>query len=487
MLLGEVLRGIACRLVRGASRDLVVTDVAYDSRRMVPGSLFVCVPGAAYDGHDFAADAAGRGAAALVVERELDLAIPQVVVHDARDALALASANLFGNASKHMQVAGVTGTAGKTTVAMLVEHLLRSAGMSCGILGTVCNRMNDVVFPHIYTTPESRDLQEILGRMRDMGAQAVSMEVSSHALLTHRCAHTRFSVAAFTNLSREHMDLHQDMEDYFAVKTRLFLEEDVASRVVCTSSQWGSRLMGLIREAGLAVVEVGSNPAADVCLTEFVTRGLTGSLVRAQAFGQELHFELPLPGQFNALNALVALASVHELGLDPARGAASLASFPGVPGRMERIDATDQGFSVIVDFAHTPEELACAIRAAKEGATGRVAVVFGCGGDRDQGKRPVMGEAATQADLIVVTSDNPRSENPASIADQTVAGMGDNVARAHVQLDRRKAIRDALAWARPGDVVLVAGKGHESTQTIGATTLRFDDREVVREELRALR
>ena len=486
MLLREVLHDIPHGYARGASDTLLVTDVAYDSRRVTPRSLFVCVPGAAHDGHAFAPDALQKGAAALIVEHELDLMIPQAIVPDARDALALASANFFGNASHRMQVVGVTGTAGKTTVTMLVEHMLSTSGQACGIIGTISNRMGNHVFAHRYTTPESRDLQELLDCMANRGARAVSMEVSSHALLTHRCAHTRFAVAAFTNLSREHRDLHPTMEHYFSTKSRLFLEEEVASRVVCTSSAWGSQLARMLHEAGLGVVEVSNNRAADVRLVGRESRGLAGSLVHAKAFGQSLHFELPLPGTFNVENALIALAIAHELGLDPTHAAASLKSFPGVPGRMELINTGDRGFLAVVDFAHTPDELSCAIRATKESAANRVAVVFGCGGDRDQGKRPLMGKAAAQADYIVVTSDNPRSEDPASIAAQTVAGMGTEAPRANVQLDRRQAIRDALAWAHPGDVVLIAGKGHESTQIAGGTTIRFDDREVVTEELLAM-
>ena len=483
MILAEVLRDMAFVYARGAGGALSVTDVAYDSRSVVPGALFVCVPGAVMDGHRFAADAVSRGAAALIVERELDLAVPQVIVPDARDALALASANFFGNASRHMRVAGVTGTAGKTTVAMLVEHMLNATGTDCGLLGTVCYRKGERVFPSRYTTPESRDLQEVLGAMRDMGAQAASMEVSSHALLTHRCAHTHFTAAAFTNLSREHMDLHEDMEDYFATKVRLFMEEDVSSRVVCTSTQWGSRLAGMLRRAHMESVEVSCDPGADVRLLEVLPRGIVGCDVCAVAFGRSLRFALPMVGDFNAMNALVALALVHELGCDLTGASASLASFAGVPGRMERIDTGDRGFAVFVDYAHTPEELGRAIGAARKVASGRLAVVFGCGGDRDRGKRPMMGREAIQADMVVVTNDNPRSEDPADIAAETVAGMGVDASRAHVQLDRRRAIRDALAWARPGDVVLIAGKGHESTQSAGGQTIRFDDREVAREEL----
>ena len=483
MILAEVLRDMTFRYVRGATDALSVMDVAYDSRSVTPGALFVCVPGAASDGHLFASDAVRRGAVALIVERELDLAVPQVVVCDARDALAWASANFFGNASRHMLIAGVTGTAGKTTVAMLVEHMLNATGTACGLLGTVCYRMGERVFPSRYTTPESRDLQEVLGAMMGMGAQAASMEVSSHALLTHRCAHTHFTAAAFTNLSREHMDLHDDMEDYFATKARLFMEEDVSSRVVCTSTMWGSRLSGMLRRAHKKVVEVSSDSAADVSLLGIQSQGLAGSDVRAMAFGRFLRFTLPMIGDFNAMNALVALALVHELGFDLTDAAESLASFSGVPGRMEQIDTGDRGFAVFVDYAHTPEELGRAIRAARKGSAGRLAVVFGCGGDRDRGKRPMMGEEATQADMVVVTNDNPRSEDPARIAAETVAGMGAHASRAHVQLDRRLAIRDALVWARPGDVVLIAGKGHESTQSAGGKTIRFDDREVAREEL----
>ena len=492
MLLGEVLRGIACRLVRGASRDLVVTDVAYDSRRMVPGSLFVCVPGAAYDGHDFAADAAGRGAAALVVERELDLAIPQVVVHDARDALALASANLFGNASKHMQVAGVTGTAGKTTVAMLVEHLLRSAGMSCGILGTVCNRMNDVVFPHIYTTPESRDLQEILGRMRDMGAQAVSMEVSSHALLTHRCAHTRFSVAAFTNLSRDHLDFHKTMEAYAEVKWSFVRGEYQNLPVINQDDSVGRRFTSRLEAEGRKVLTFGEAGDGIVPALTFTDASVAGNgisfTVRYKDTSRQV--TLPLIGRFNIYNALTAAGMLIADGADAAEVLDALPALRPLVGRMEMFSKEGSPL-VIVDFAHTPDGIEKSLMAAREHTKGILTCVFGAGGDRDHGKRPLMAASAEKfADRVFVTDDNPRSEDPAAIRRDVAAGftgaLNDVGRKALVRTDfadRAAAIREAILSSKEGDTVAVLGKGHEEFQIVGKKMLPWSDQRAVREIL----
>lgn len=487
MRLGVLLEKIEHRCVRGAWGDIEITDVVCDSRCTHAGCLFVCIPGLAVDGHAFAADAVGQGAAALLVTRELPLDVPQVIVNDARDALAAAAAAFFGDGSARMNVVGVTGTAGKTTVTHMVEHLVRETGGRPGLIGTTGCRFAGTELPTAFTTPLSRDLQELLGQMADAGCDVAALEVSSHAIATQRCAHTRFAVAAFTNLSREHLELHGTVESYFQTKARFMTECDTQARVVCTMDEGGRRMAGLLRERGLAFLEVSPEAGAAVRLLSYTSRGLSGGRVEAEVSGTRIAMELEVPGDFNATNALVALGIANALGLDVPACARALESFAGAPGRMERIrEADEHGFCVLVDYAHTPAELSTAMRAVRAGAAGRLAVVFGCGGERDPGNRPLMGRIAAEADLAVVTSDNPLSEDPETIARQTVAGMGERASRAIVRTDRREAIRDALRWARPGDVVLIAGKGHEQTQTVGAITMPFDDRVVAREELAGL-
>ncbi|MDO4797645.1 MAG: UDP-N-acetylmuramoyl-L-alanyl-D-glutamate--2,6-diaminopimelate ligase [Coriobacteriales bacterium] len=487
MRLGALLKEIDHRYVRGAWDGIDVCDVAYDSRCVRLGSLFVCIPGVVTDGHDFAADAVRQGAAALLVTRELLLDVPQVVVEDARDALAAVSAAFFGNGSARMDVVGVTGTAGKTTVTYMVEHMVRQTGGNPGLIGTTGYRFAGHELPATLTTPVARDLQELLGHMADAGCNVAALEVSSHAISTRRCAHTRFAVAAFTNLSREHMELHGTMEHYFQTKLRLLTDGDIQSRVVCAMDEGGRRVARHLRERCLAFYEVSAEPNAHVRLLSYVPRGLDGGLLEAEVCGTRVDVELKVPGDFNARNALIALGIANSLGLDLPSSARALESFTGAPGRMERIGEADaHGFCVIVDYAHTPAELSNAMRVVRTSTDGRLAVVFGCGGERDPQNRPLMGRIAAEAELAVVTSDNPLSEDPATIARQTVAGMGDRASHAVVRTDRREAIREALAWVRPGDTVLVAGKGHEQTQTVGGVTTPFDDRVVVREELARL-
>lgn len=487
MRLLRVLEGIRCRHMRGAHDGIEVLDVAYDSRRATPGCLFVCIPGHAADGHDFAADAVRRGAVALVVTRELDLEVPQVLVEDARDALAVASVALFGDGSRRLDVVGVTGTAGKTTVTHMVEHVVRERGGHAGVIGTVGYRYGSHEMPPTFTTPVSRELQELLGSMADDGCDVCALEVSSHAIATARCAHTHFAATVFTNLSREHLELHGTIEDYFQTKARFLLEADADARVVCAMDDGGRRLSRLLRERGLPMLEVSAERRADVRLVRLEGIGLEGSIVEAEVAGCPVSMRLSVPGDFNARNALTVLGVASALGWDVDACARALEGFGGAPGRMERIAEADEwGVCVLVDYAHTPTELEQAIRAARAGTRGRLAVVFGCGGERDPGNRPLMGRAASAADLVVVTSDNPLSEDPDMIARQTLSGMEEMSSLALVRLDRREAIREALLWAHPGDTVLVAGKGHERTQTVGTHTFAFDDRAVCRELLQGL-
>ncbi len=487
MRLATLLKEIEHRPMRDAWYDVDVCDVVCDSRRVRPGCLFVCIPGLVSDGHAFAQDAVSKGAAALLVTHELPLDVPQVVVNDARDALAAISAAFFGDGSARMQVVGITGTAGKTTVAHMVEHIVREAGGRPGLIGTTGCRFAGNQVPTTFTTPLARDLQELLGHMADAGCNVAALEVSSHAILTRRCARTHFAVTAFTNLSREHLELHKTMEDYFATKARFLVQGDAQARVVCAMDEGGRRLARLLRKSGQPYYEVSTDAAAQVRLQSYTPRGLDGGLVEAKVCGMHVSMELRLPGDFNARNALVAIGIANALGLDPGSSARALEGFVGAPGRMERIrEADEQGLCVLVDYAHTPVELSGAIRVTRASTNGRLAVVFGYGGACDPGNRPLMGHIAAEADLAVVTSDNPLFEDPQQIARQIVAGMGERPSRAIVRIDRREAIREALMWARPGDTVLIAGKGHEQTQTTGHVTMPFDDRVVAREELARL-
>ncbi|MEI8001935.1 MAG: UDP-N-acetylmuramoyl-L-alanyl-D-glutamate--2,6-diaminopimelate ligase [Actinomycetes bacterium] len=473
----------------GAGDGVTVRSVEHDHRRVHPGACFACIPGARFDGHDFAPAAVVAGAVALIVERPLGLGVPEIRVADVRAALGAVAARLYGDPSRALRCLGVTGTNGKTTTTHLLHAIATAAGERAGYIGTTGARIGDRNVPLSFTTPEASDLQALLAEMRDDGVTTVAMEVSSHALVQHRVDATWFAAACFTNLSRDHLDYHGTMDDYFAAKATLFVPERCGVVVTNLDDAHGARLVEIAAAGGLASVTYAvDDGAADLGVEgrSSTTTGSTFTLVDRR-HGRRAEVALGLVGRLNVANACAAAATALAVGFrldDVARG---LSQAPVVPGRLERVDA-GQPFTVLVDYAHTPDALVAAIAAARATATatgGRVGIVFGCGGDRDPGKRPEMGAAAAAADHVVVTSDNPRSEDPATIAAAAVAGARDTGATPEVELDRRLAIRRVLAWASPGDVVLVAGKGHESGQTLGSTTVAFDDREVVREELLA--
>jgi UDP-N-acetylmuramoyl-L-alanyl-D-glutamate--2,6-diaminopimelate ligase len=437
-----------------------ITAVTHDSRDVVPGALFCCVPGERADGHDFATSAVERGAVALLCSRPLGLGVVEVRVADVRAAMGPAAAAVHGHPSATVPVVGVTGTNGKTTTTWLLRSVLEAAGRPTGLIGTLSGAR---------TTPEAPDLQARLAELRDEGKRAVSMEVSSHALALHRVDGTRFAVAVFTNLGRDHLDFHESVEDYFAAKARLFAPELAAVAVVGLDDPHGR----LLRDAA-RIPTVGYS-LDDVDDLELGPRSSTG-----RWRGQRLR--VPLGGAFNVRNALAAAGAALQLGVDEATVVEGLAAAPPVPGRFEAV-ALDAPFTALVDYAHTPDALEALLGAARSVAgRGRVLVVFGCGGDRDRAKRPAMGEVAARlADVVVITSDNPRSEEPAAIA-AAVAGGAAGPAAVTTVLDRREAIATALAAASSGDVVVVAGKGHETTQDAGGSVLPFDDRAVVAEE-----
>jgi UDP-N-acetylmuramoyl-L-alanyl-D-glutamate--2,6-diaminopimelate ligase len=434
------------------SPSVEVRDLAYDARTVVPGALFFAVPGERADGHDFAPEAVERGAVALVVERSLDLPVPQVVVRDSRAAMAPAADVFFGEPTAELEVVGVTGTSGKTTTSFLLFAILAAAGRRPGLLGTVEARVGGERRGVVRTTPEAIDLQRLFREMLEGGDRSCAMEASSHASELHRLDCVRFAVLIFTNLSQDHLDFHGDMESYFQAKRRLFR----GPSVVNVGDEWGRRLAAELPDA----VTFSS---ADAHLLDGI--------------------DLKLRGRFNVENALGALCAARLLGVDDDAIKRGLESVRGVPGRFEAVDE-GQPFEVIVDYAHKPAALENVLRAARDLAEGRVIVVVGAGGDRDRGKRPVMGRIASElADVAIATSDNPRSEDPQAIIDEIVAGARNGI---EVEPDRAAAIAHAVALAHEGDVVVIAGKGAEQGQEFAERTIPFDDREAARDALRAL-
>jgi UDP-N-acetylmuramoyl-L-alanyl-D-glutamate--2,6-diaminopimelate ligase len=473
-----------------------VADLAYDSRKVGRGTLFFCVPGEKVDGHEFAAQAIEAGAAALVVERELAVRVPQVVVGDARAAMAPVAARFYGDPTAELRVVGVTGTNGKTTTAFLVREILEAAGISTGLLGTVKQVVGGVEESVERTTPEAIDLQATFRRMLDGGDRACAMEVSSHAMSLHRADAIHFEAALFTNLTQDHLDFHRDMEDYFLAKRKLFAGLGPGTAVVNVDDPYGRRLAGEFECVTFSAEGADADYSARDVSFDASGAGFTvnwGSTGRKpthregdRPVGGEVRVRTGLPGHFNVANALGAFAVAVAMGVGPETTTAGLARAARVPGRFEPIDE-GQGFSVLVDYAHTPDSLENVLRAARRLTPGRVISVFGAGGDRDRDKRPKMGRAAAElSDLAVVTSDNPRSEEPEAIIAEVAAGT-DGGAEVVVEVDRRAAIALALGHAKPGDTVVIAGKGHEQGQEFaGGRKIPFDDREVAREELRKL-
>ena len=467
-----------------------VTGMAHDSRKVAPGDLFVCVPGGTSDGHDHAPQALGAGAVALVVERPLGMGAPELVVTDARKSLGRLAAELLKRPAKALELIGVTGTNGKTTTAYLLESILRAAGRTTGLIGTVETRIGDHARPGVRTTPESLDLQLLLWEMKERGVESVVMEVTSHALVLHRVEGLRFASAAFTNLSQDHLDFHADMEDYFAAKRLLFQPERLATGAINVDDRYGRVLFGEVSVpcVGYGVAEDAQVRGSDVRLGRWCSDLVVSVASEAQA---DIGLRTFLLGQFNVSNCLAACATALQIGVPAEAIATGIRELKAVPGRFEPVDE-GQPFTVVVDYAHTPDSLDNVLRAARRLADhtgGRVLCAFGCGGDRDRGKRPLMGAAAARlADVVIVTSDNPRSEDPHAIIDQVIEGVmavrptGPD----EILVDRREAIRVLCAAGRPGDVVVIAGKGHETGQEFAEATVPFDDRVEARAALREL-
>lgn len=430
-----------------------ITSITQDSRTVEQGSLFCAIRGAS-DGHEYVSAAVERGAAAVLVDHLTGAAVPEVVVSDTREATGYVASAFWGNPSESLRLVGVTGTNGKTSIVSMIEHLVSFCGDASASMGTLTGSL---------TTSAAPEFQEALARHRDDGCAVVAAEVSSHALDQKRIAGSRVSVAVFSNLSQDHLDYHQDMDDYFAAKARLFDPELSESAVVDVSDEWGRRLA---RHTTIETIEVDG-----------------GAIAAAAQLGQrtstfvwrERTITLPLGGRFSVHNALLAAETCLLLGYDPTTIAKGLESTPPIPGRFESIDA-GQPFAVVVDYSHTPASIEAAVSSARALTSGRVLLVFGAAGDRDPGKRPLMGQAARHADLLYVTSDNPRTEDPDMIIDQVVAGTVDAVGEVVRIADRREAIRSAISDAQDGDIVVIAGKGHEDYQIVGTTRRDFDDR-----------
>ena len=458
MTLDEAIAALEPRELLGGG-PVELMDLAYDARKVTPGALFFCVPGAKADGHDFAAEAVERGAVALVVERPLDVGVPQLVVADSRAAMAVVADAFFAFPTRDLTVAAVTGTNGKTTTAHLMLSILDAAGKRPGLLGNIERRVGSDRRPAVLNTPEAIDLQRLFREMLDAGNESVAMEASSHASALHRLDRTRFAVLVFTNLTQDHLDFHGSMGDYFEAKRRLFAQADAAA--VNVGDPYGLRLAEELPDA----------------LTFGVAEDAT---VGPAALGG---VDLKLRGGFNVENALGALAAGRLLGFDDATIRRGIEALDVVPGRFEPVEA-GQPFQVIVDFAHTPDSLERVLRAARELTDGRVICVFGAGGDRDRTKRPKMGRAVAEgADVVVVTSDNPRTEDPIAIIEDIVEGTGPG---AEVEPDRALAIERALRLAHEGDVVVIAGLSPEQGRHIGGESFPWDDREVAREALRRI-
>lgn len=491
----ELCKGLDCTII--GTEDEQVTGLAYRSDAVQPGDMFFCIVGLKVDGHSFAQDAIDRGAKFIVVERKLYLAntddVTLIVVEDSRKAMAHIASRFFGDPSRAFQLVGVTGTNGKTTTTYLVQQIARAAHKRTGVIGTVGIEIEGQRQKAEHTTPESPDLQRIFATMRDAHCDVVAMEVSSHALDLERTWGTTFAVTCFTNLTQDHLDYHHTFEAYFEAKARLFSQSYPAKRVICIDDKWGRELLKRCSLVDDLVITTGFDTSAQIHPL-MVDLQPTHTSVELEVLGNHVAFDYPLVGRFNVSNIMNAYAIGLALGLPEEVIIEGLSESPQVAGRLERVTlpvcdaeaaSTAQlcSVSVFVDYAHTPDALQKAIDSIKGLTSGRTIVVFGCGGDRDATKRSIMGRVSLSADLAIVTSDNPRTEDPDAIIADIVSGMGGHEDRFIVQPDRKTAIACAVDVAKPGDSVLIAGKGHEDYQIIGSETIHFDDREVATQEL----
>ena len=486
MKLLTLLKDLPSHTLTG-SPQVKISHLECDSRRILPGSCYIALKGTRTDGHEFIPEAIRRGACAVVAEMPCtqearEAGVSWVEVNDSRLAVSLMGAAWNGRPSRHMAMIGVTGTNGKTTTAYIAHSLLKQSWLRAGLIGTIAYDNGEEITPSTHTTPGPLELEHLLKEMYENGCRGVSMEVSSHALDQERVAGINFNVGIFTNLTQDHLDYHHTFDDYFEAKALLFSKDYPARRVISIDGSWGRELLRRCTAAGDEVITTGFDVSAQIHPVE-VTYEAARTKAVLEVRGTRIAVEYPLVGRFNVENVMTAFGCALALGIPTQIIAEALATMPAVPGRLERVrPAVDAPVSVYVDYAHTPDALTKAIASIKELSGGRTIVVFGCGGNRDATKRPIMGAAALAADYAVVTSDNPRHEEPDAIIADIVAGMEDTE-RFTVEPDRRSAIAAAIALARPGDAILVAGKGHEDYQLVGDEVLSFDDRVVAAEEL----
>ena len=479
MLLSELVKDTPYRLIKG---DAEISRIEYDSRRIKPGEIFACVVGTFMDGHNFAASAAENGASALIVEHELDIDLPQVVVPNTRRAMAELAMKLYDHPAKQLRIIGVTGTNGKTTTTYMIKSIAEKCGLKVGLIGTIRNIIGSRVISTQRTTPESTELQEILREMVNEHVDLVVMEVSSHSLDQERVYGLKFEIGGFTNLTQDHLDYHKTFENYLAAKKKLFERSGFA---VVNADDTHS--VALLEGLDLPRMTYGVREAADISAANIEINVRDVEFDMTTPIGTA-HVSVPIPGLFNVFNAMLAAGICIRLGFPLSAIVDGLAAVAGVTGRMEALDTTGFDFSVILDFAHTPDGIINLLTSVREFAKKRVITVFGCGGDRDKAKRPIMGEAAGRySDFCVVTSDNPRTEDPMRIIGNVLDGVNKTAVEYVVIQNRREAIRYALTHAAKDDVVVLAGKGHETYQEINGVKYPFDEKVVVEELLEEIR
>ena len=461
-----------------------ITALCIDSRKVCPGALFFCTPGTRMDAHDFAPQAVEKGAAALIVERRLDVAVPQVIVEDVRVATSYIAAAFYGHPADEMTMIGITGTKGKTTTSFLVKSIMDEAGYKTGLIGTVCSRIGEETIPSSLTTPDPVETQALLRRMADAGVQCVVMEVSAHATAMHRLAGVRFKVGAFSNFSQDHLDFFKDMDEYFAAKMKLF-EPGVCDEIVYNVDD--ERVSAAIHALGRQALRIGIREPSDVYANDIEVgeRGCSFLMTWHKRFRTSI--SLRLAGIFNVYNALLAAGIAICAGVGPEAIRRGLEDVRAVPGRIELLDTGNTPYRVILDYAHSPDALENILKAVRDTTKGRLIALFGCGGARDHTKRPIMGEIAGElADYCILTSDNPRNENPMDILDAIEEGIRPTGCAYTVIENRREAIRYALGFAKKDDVVVLAGKGHETYQEINGVKHPFDEKIIVAELLREM-
>ena len=480
MKLSALIAKIPGKVQTFGNMDVEIASLCVDSRKAAQGALFFCTPGLQVDAHKFAPQAVEKGAVALVVQRRLEIDVPQVLVEDVRTALSYMAAEYFGNPAEKLMMIGITGTKGKTTTSFLVKSILEAAGIKTGLIGTVCSMIGEETIPNRLTTPDPVETQTLLRRMVDAGMQCVIMEVSAHALDMHRLAGVKFKVGAFSNFSQDHLDYFPDMDAYFAAKMRL-MDPAVCETIVYNVDD--ERVGAAVRKLDCPKLRIGIRESSDVYANdiEIGERGCSFLMTWHKRFRTTI--SLHLAGIFNVYNALMAAGIAICAGVGPESIRQGLENVYAVPGRIELLD-TGTPYRVILDYAHSPDSLENVLKAVRQTARGRMIALFGCGGDRDKAKRPMMGEIGGKlADFCILTSDNPRGEDPMVILDAIEAGIKPTGCEYTVIENRREAIRYALTHAEPGDVVVLAGKGHETYQEIKGVRHPFDEKVVVRELL----